>query len=237
MTAFPRAAAIALLTSLSIAVAQAADVPRLQPRSSYTPPPATGWSYSGWYVRGDLGWRFNRVGDVNVSGGPADPSGNGLNDGVTAGGGVGFKSSFWRADLTTDYSFPANYNGTIVTADDTRAKISSVSVLANGYLDLGTWYGLTPYVGAGVGGALVKVAEVRGPLASAGDSRWNFAWAGMAGIAWTVAPNVQIDFGYRYINVGTGESGGPNAVEFKNLGGHEARVGLRWSFNDLREFN
>lgn len=236
MANFLRVAATTLLTSLLVTAAQAADVPRLQPRSTYTPPPATGWSYSGWYVRGDLGWRFNRVGDVSASG-AADPTGNQMNDGVVAGGGFGFKSSFFRADVTADYSFPANYSGTIVTSDDTRAKIASVSVLLNGYLDLGTWYGLTPYVGAGAGGALVKVSDVQGPVAGENDSRWNFAWAGMAGVAWTVARNVQIDFGYRYMNLGDGESGGPNAVTFKNLGGHEVRVGLRWSFNDLREFN
>jgi opacity protein-like surface antigen len=231
-----RIAATVLLTSLLATAAHGADVPRLQPRSSYTPPPATGWSYSGWYVRGDLGWRFNRVGDVSVSG-AADPTGDKLSDGVTAGGGFGLKSSFWRADVTADYSFPVNYTGTIATADDTHAKISSISVLLNGYLDLGTWYGLTPYVGAGAGGAMVKVTDVQGPITSGSNSRWNFAWAGMAGVAWTVAPNVQIDFGYRYINLGKGESAGPNAIEFSNLGGHEVRVGLRWSFNDLREFN
>jgi opacity protein-like surface antigen len=225
------------MTAMLVTAAQAADVPRLQPPSSYTPKPATGWSYSGWYVRGDLGWRFNRVGDVSVSGGPADPTGNQLNDGVTVSGGLGLKTSFLRADATVDYSLPANYSGTIVTSDDTRAKIASVSVLLNGYLDLGTWYGLTPYIGAGAGTAMVKVSDVRGPLVGSGDSQWNFAWAGMAGVAWTVAPNVQIDFGYRYINLGGGESGGPNAITFKNIGGHEVRAGLRWSFNDLREFN
>ena len=231
-----RIAATALLTAMLVTAAQAADVPTLQPPSYVTPPPATGWSYSGWYVRGDLGWRFNRMGDVSASG-VADPSGDKLDNGLTAGGGIGLKSSFLRADVTASYSFPVEYTGTIATTNDTRAKVSSANVLLNGYLDLGTWYGLTPYVGAGAGGALVKVSGVQGPLASESNSRWNLAWAAMAGVAWTVAPNVQIDFGYRYIHLGKAESGGPNAITFSSLGGHEARVGLRWHFNDLREFN
>ena len=236
MPALVRVAATTLLTALVATAAQAADVPRLQVPTYVTPKPATGWSYSGWYVRGDLGWRFNHLGDVSASG-VASPTGNQLEDGLTASGGFGLKSSFLRADVTADYSFPVDYTGTIAAPDDTRAKISSISVLLNGYLDLGTWYGLTPYVGAGAGGAMVRVTDVQGPLVSENNSRWNLAWAGMAGVAWTVAPNVQVDFGYRYMNLGKGESGGPNEVTFKNLGGHEMRVGLRWHFNDLREFN
>ena len=30
-------------------------------------------------------------------------------------------------------------------------KLSSYDVLFNGYLDLGTWYGITPFVGVGAG--------------------------------------------------------------------------------------
>ena len=219
-----------------VTAAQAADVPRLQPPAYVPPPPATGWSYSGWYVRGDLGVRMNRLGDITVSG-AADPTDNNLDRSVTAGGGIGLKSSFMRADITADYSLPSDYTGTIVAPDDTSARISSVNVLLNGYLDLGTWYGLTPYIGAGAGGALMKVNDVQGPIVSENNSRWNFAWAGMAGVAWTVAPNLQIDFGYRYLNLGKAVSGGPNAVTFDNISGHEVRAGLRWHFNDLREFN
>jgi opacity protein-like surface antigen len=231
-----RVAATSLLTSLLVTAAQGADVPRLPPPSSVTPPPATGWSYSGWYVRGDLGYRFNQTGDVTVSG-AANPTDDKLKNVVAVSGGIGLKSSFLRADVTADLSLPARYTGSIATPDDTRAKIRSASVLLNGYLDLGTWYGLTPYVGAGAGGALVKVSDVQGPIVAESNSRWNFAWAGMTGVAWTVAPNLQIDFGYRYLHLGKGESGGPNTVSFNNIGGHEARVGLRWHFNDLREFN
>jgi len=30
-------------------------------------------------------------------------------------------------------------------------------LLANAYVDIGTWHGVTPYVGAGIGGALGQV--------------------------------------------------------------------------------
>jgi opacity protein-like surface antigen len=209
------------------AVANAADVPG----PPLPPPPATGWSYSGWYVRGDLGSRWGLLGDVDVAGAPT--SSDKLDNALTAGAGIGIKSSFLRADLTADYAFPAKYNGTLAAPNDIRAKIQSINLLANGYLDLGTWYRLTPYIGAGAGMAMVKVTDVQG-AAAADNTRWNFAWAGMAGIAWTISPNLQVDFGYRYLDVGKAESGGAAPVTFDKVAGHEVRIGLRWNANDLR---
>ncbi len=64
--------------------------------------------------------------------------------------------------------------------------------MANGYVDLGTWAGFTPYVGAGLGTGYTDVAEqlrlrARQTLAVGCDHRrrsWNFAWALMAGVGY-----------------------------------------------------
>jgi opacity protein-like surface antigen len=198
--------------------------------------PPTVWINNGWYVRGDLGWRFGTIGDVNAT---IDPGSNKLGDGFTAGAGVGIKTRFLRTDFTIDYASPAKYTGSVVAPSDVSAKIQSLNFLFNGYLDLGTWHRLTPYIGAGAGAALVTVNDFQSTaLPASGDhSQWNFAYAGMAGVAWAVAPNVQIDIGYRYLNVGDAHSGGPGEVTFKSVAGHEVRVGLRWSFDDLAEFH
>lgn len=226
-----RVAILAIVAAaLTSSIAHAADAP-LPPPSPLPPPPATRWSYSGWYVRGDLGSRWGLLGDVDVAGAPT--SNDKLGNDLTAGAGLGIKSSFLRADVTAGYAFPAKYTGTLAAPNDIHAKVQSIDVLANGYLDLGTWYRLTPYVGAGVGMAMVKVADVQGAT-SADNTRWNFAWAGMAGVAWTISPNLQIDFGYRYLDVGKAESGGAAPVTFDKIAGHEVRIGLRWSADDLR---
>ena len=220
-------------TTLASALSHAADAPRLPQPSYVPPPPATGWSYSGWYLRGDLGARWGMLGDVDVGGVPT--TNDKLKTSITGGGGIGIRTSFVRVDLTADYSFPMKYTGTLIAPNDINAKIQSINVLGNGYLDLGTWYGLTPYVGAGAGMAMVKVFDVQGTV-SENHSRWNFAWAGMAGVAWTVAPNLQLDFGYRYLNVGKAESGGATPVTFDRVAGHEVRLGVRWSFDDLPNY-
>jgi opacity protein-like surface antigen len=35
--------------------------------------------------------------------------------------------------------------------------------MGNAYIDFGTWYGFTPYIGAGIGGAYVTMASYQMP--------------------------------------------------------------------------
>ncbi|MGI8526150.1 MAG: outer membrane protein, partial [Pseudolabrys sp.] len=67
-------------------------------------------------------------------------------------------------------------------------------------------------------------------------NQWNFTWAAMAGVGWLVAPNLMLDFGYRYLNFGDVKTSSDafGATTFKNVAAHEVRVGLRWSFDDYR---
>ncbi|MDR7036219.1 MULTISPECIES: outer membrane protein [Methylobacterium] len=100
----------------------------------------------------------------------------GMGGGAFAGVGVGYQfNNFFRGDVTGEYRFSNGIEGTrryetegtytnfnptgpdtqvnlrSRTDDDSKARFDSVVVLANGYFDLGTWYGVTPFVGGGVG--------------------------------------------------------------------------------------
>jgi len=57
----------------------------------------------------------------------------------------------------------------------------------------------------------------------------------MAGTAFAISRNLQVDLGYRYLNLGNVQtSDGPGGhMTFKNVVAQEVRVGLRWSFDDL----
>ena len=62
----------------------------------------------------------------------------------------------------------------------------------------------------------------------------------MAGVGVGLAPNLKMDIGYRYLNMGDQKSGAItcdvpcNSRETKHFGlaTHDLRVGLRWAFND-----
>ena len=79
-----------------------------------------------------------------------------------------------------------------VGTDTYHATKNEWVVLANAYVDLGTWWCITPFIGAGVGGARVAIngftdagiANQGGgalPSLAYGDNvaKWNFAWARM----------------------------------------------------------
>ncbi len=222
--------------------ANAADMPSLPPTIPVQPVAPVTWLSSGWYLRADIGYRM-ATGHPESAVPFPNPTDNNFGRGLTTTMGVGIKTAWMRTDVTLDYISPAKYTGSVITPDDTSAKISGAAALFNGYFDLGTWYRLTPYVGGGVGTAYLSVNDYQStgapPFLVGGDnSRWNFAWAGMAGVGWSVAPNLILDFGYRYLNLGdiATASGPAGAMTFTNVGGHEVRVGLRWSFDDHREY-
>jgi opacity protein-like surface antigen len=229
------------MLTASSAVTLAADMP-----GQYLPP-APAWhlphlfDFNGWYLRGDVGYAWGRLDGADESaGGFASPAANKLDSAFTGGVGVGIKTGWLRTDVTIDYLAPLKYSGTVVSTDDVTAKISGTSFLFNGYLDLGTWYGITPYIGAGAGTSYMSVSDysstVAPPLTSNSHNQWNFTYAAMAGLAAPVARNLMLDVAYRYINFGdiSTNSDAFGGMTFKNVAAHEVRVGVRWSVNDVR---
>jgi opacity protein-like surface antigen len=57
----------------------------------------------------------------------------------------------------------------------------------------------------------------------------------MAGTAYSITPNLAVDLGYRYLNLGdvSTASDAAGAMTLKNLAAHEVRVGVRWSFDEI----
>jgi opacity protein-like surface antigen len=134
--------------------ALAADMPGNLPPAYERPlPPPRAFDFNtGWYVRGDLGYNWTRIQGAQSASSFPSPTDSKLNGAAMAGVGAGIKTQWARTDLTIDYSLPMKYQGSVLTPNDTTAKITAASVMFNGYLDLGTWYGVTPYLGGGGGG-------------------------------------------------------------------------------------
>jgi opacity protein-like surface antigen len=188
--------------------------------------------------------------------------------------GAGYQWNSWfRTDVTVDYRTKAdmkfgdkycfdgvtNPAGVSCTAAQLAAggqsgfnsyngRISAMTFLANGYLDLGNWNGLTPFIGAGVGFANLKVSGLTDqgvnqtlagtfPVATSyyGDkSKTNFAWALMAGVGYDVNERLKLELGYRYVNMGSIKDmsgcGNPTCgiIGVKDVDAHEFRLGMRW---------
>jgi len=225
-----------------ITTTMAADMPNTLPPPRYLSPIVEPQARLvdpgyGWYVRGDLGYALGRIGSAQSATGFPNPTDSSFGNGFLAGLGAGIKTKWLRTDITYDYTTAMKYQGTIVTPGDVSAKITAMSALLNGYIDLGTWYRMTPYIGAGAGVAMLYTSDfastVTPPFTGGlSTAQSNFAWAGMAGVGFSISPNLMVDLSYRYINLGDTKSGADASgqMTFKNLAAHQVRVGLRWSF-------
>jgi opacity protein-like surface antigen len=228
-----RAVVVIGVLAAQVAVAAAADMP------SSVPPPRVINLSSGWYLRGDVGYNWGTLDGAVAAPGFASPTDNKLGDGFNGGIGAGIKSKWVRTDLTLEYFSPMSYDGTVITAGDVTARISAVSAMFNGYLDLGTWYHVTPYLGVGAGASYLRAYDysstVAPPFSGGALNQWNFTWAVMGGFGYAVSPNLIVDLGYRYIDFGDVKTDSDTfgAMLFKNIAAHEVRAGLRWSFDDL----
>lgn len=240
----PLVVAGAILLSLA-AAGHAADYSTLPPPPTIMPPvapaPAPRSFGSGWYLRGDIGGGWGAIQRADAAAGFVDPTDNHIGSAFVAGFGVGLKNNWLRTDVTVDYIAPMSYRGSIAAADDTTAKVQATTALFNGYVDLGTWNHITPYLGAGIGFSYVRLTDYSSTGAppfsgDTGKNQWNFAWAVMTGLAFPVARNLMIDVSYRYLSLGDVTSGSDafGAMTLKNIASNQVRVGLRWSFDDFR---
>jgi opacity protein-like surface antigen len=218
---------------------------------------------SGWYLRGDVGIANQQIRSLTQR---LDATVLGLQQtGIKSDSspfflaGVGYQVNNWlRFDVTGEYRAKANFHGsdnvtflrgggTAVLADNFSASKSEWVVLGNGYLDLGTWWWMTPYVGAGVGFTRNQIDGFRDdgigfasgtPIIADQGVKWNFAWALHAGIAYTVSPSFKIELAYRYLNLGGAQTGATRAPDnsftnggafgFNGIVSNDVMLGLRW---------
>jgi opacity protein-like surface antigen len=269
------AALVALLATMAAGTASGADA---DAAPEIKMPEVNVKTAQGWYVRGDAGYAVGtdhhapsiRAYDSTSGDYGSQSFDNSRFDGSDLTGGIGIGYQFndlIRADVTGDL-FDGDFDGRF--ADDSpcsggaagtgcRGKSSSSfragSLMVNGYVDLGTVAGFTPYLGAGIGATRVNwdsvdtvSACVDGAVGCGGaanigtrypgESSWRMTYALMAGVSYDIAPNMKVDLGYRYSHVAGGDMFGYSAADSAagaegsmghdgGLARHEIRVGLR----------
>ena len=250
--------------SLLSSGAFAADM-AIMPPPVYAPPPVE--DFGGWYLRGDIGFSNQRVHHLDTPGyhdpGITVPPTIGL-DFDSAGVfdvGVGYRFNNWlRADIIGQYRGKANmhgldivsFDGDIIGTDEYRASKSEWVVMANAYVDLGTWWCVTPFIGAGVGASrntISNFVDINTPnlgVAFTPDaSKWDLAWAVHAGLGYKVSPGLTLELAYHYVNLGDAATGSltnfvgftrGRTLEFKDITSHDLTIGMRWELNSPPDY-
>ncbi len=223
------------------------------------PPPAP--SGRAWYLKGTIGMKNPEPGGIFVN----EPEfvnhtvhHEDIKSTALYGFGIGIEHSRWlRFDVTGEYrgkqlfvaqdsySYgPCGVAGNCGTNEYT-ADLESWLGLFNAYIDLGTFRGITPYVGAGIGIAGIDVQgfkDVNVPNNSVfyGDKdtySTNFAWALYAGLSYDVTPQLTLDFAYRYTDLGSVETGRATAydgsssysgLEIQDITSHDLLLSARY---------
>ena len=256
----------ALASTLFSGVAFSAD---------YIPPPVVDFEPEyefelggNLYLRGYIGFTNQQVDELyNVSfeGSTVEILSSEFESSGLAGAAIGYRFNRWfRADLSAEYRMRAGYDGLdrydgnndgdfldAGAGDDGTnqytADKSEFLVMANAFVDLGTYHGLTPYVGAGAGVSYTMIdnlTDTNVPQTSvayaADNGEWAFAWALHAGLGYEVNDRLTLDFGYRYLHVGDASSGDiiaygganlvDNPLEFNGISSHDFTMGFRWNF-------
>ncbi|MFN0264604.1 outer membrane protein [Tepidamorphus sp. 3E244] len=253
--------AIALIAGLAATgTAGAADLLPPPP----LPEPPTVHVGGGLYLRGYIGMTNQSVDSLeNAQFATAEVTWlnePGFDSSPLFGGGIGWVVNDWfRVDGTAEFRGRATFHGLdsydTLPADGTPDGSNNYDgaksewlLLANAYFDLGTWHGITPYVGAGIGASRNTIhnftdtnAPVGGEAYGATKSKWDLAWALHAGMGYQVTDRLTLDLAYRYVDMGDGVTGdlvafdGTNAVDnpmhFKSLTSHDVMLGIRWNFD------
>jgi opacity protein-like surface antigen len=238
---------------------------------------------NGWYIRGDVGYAVTsssgpfhyRTFDPNTGAyGNSDFLTGDMSQDFSGGIGAGYQFNQWfRGDVTLDW-FGGDFEGTTAanspclptdpalvgttcrTID--RQDYFATTAMVNGYVDLGTFVGLTPYIGAGAGytwmdwGTLTNTLicvdgttvcptdNIIGDTEHKGVGEGRFTYALMAGASYDLSHNLKLDMGYKYTKVESGgmfefdgdsKDAGAIGVQGTDSGfdRHDVRLGLRYS--------
>ena len=239
-TATAVVAVIATSTPMAAHRAAAADMP-----SYFTAPIAEAPNDpplefgSGWYLRGDAAFGPEDKPKLQLQSGTPSFDRKGTAIGYAFGAGAGYKINDWfRTDITADYLDPfhdaANVSCGTACVMRESTDVQRFDGLVNGYVDLGTYAGFTPYIGGGAGIAgTVQTGSVQmngTTVASVPNhTDYGFAWAAMAGVSYAVAPHTLLDIGYRYLDLGrTTMAISPATTVTRNMSAQQVRFGVRY---------
>ena len=256
-------ATLAALACLAVTAARAADMPL---------PPPQAEPCCNWYLRGFVGvgmthsdqMQYSRIRPMSatISGSTtpqsatsvlsAAPSAMTWNNWLRFDGSAEYRSKA-RVDAFGHYTVACTdsaLNPEAVCDDTYQGYVKSWVFLANAYVDLGTWWCLTPFVGAGIGGAYNQLVQFQRPqhrptaaTASAATPP-NGTWptrsmpalpTTSARISRSTSPTAISTTDRSPTRSTAWAAATPNSYKFGNLYSHDFMIGLRWTCCDVEQ--
>lgn len=207
---------------------------------------------SGWYLRGDVSYIFNepyrdRFSSATPPLATFDEKFTPANFGI----GMGYHfNDYLRAELNlaTMPKYKASFSQMLDVGGPTEAYLEGATEsygyygMVSGFFDLGTFVGITPYVGGGLGLAYHKTTATSSvdytdnmvnidEAAAYQDRAYSLAYSLGAGLQYKVSKNVALDFGYQYFSAPEAKhavlTDGGYEID-KGIDYHQVKVGLRY---------
>ncbi len=105
--------------------------------------------------------------------------------------------------------------------------VTTTSLLANGYIDIGSSGSVIPFIGAGLGFANVAIDSP----GLADDSDTVFAYQFIAGVGFSINPRLMLDLSYKYLGTSTPSFSDVVGDEFElDYSSHAVQLGIRYAF-------
>ncbi|MGO1080129.1 OmpA family protein [Inquilinus sp. CA228] len=192
--------------------------------------PAMAQQATGVYVGAGAGANILQDNDFSVKGSGANRSAS-YDPGPAGNIYLGYDWGSFRADAeislrSNDVDSVKSSSGTIATNGHQR----TIGIMANGYYDFEFGSPIVPYIGAGVGVAMINQQWKAGGTTFS-DFDTAFAYQGIAGVSYSFAPNMAATVEYRYLGTTAATfSDGGVSVKADSTGNHTVLVGLRYTF-------
>jgi len=144
---------------------------------------------------------------------------------------LGYDWGSFRADAevglrTNNIDKATLSNGTVFKNGNTR----TINIMANGYYDFDFGSPFVPYIGGGVGVALIN-ASLKQNGFKFEDFNTQFAYQGIAGVSYNFSPNLAANLEYRYLgNTKPTFKDNGASLKYDSSNNHTVLVGLRYTF-------
>jgi OmpA-OmpF porin, OOP family len=200
------------------------------------PNSAVAYPKQGWYVGLGAGVNFEQDSNAKIG---AITNKLEFDPGFLLDGSIGYG---FESQLRPEFEVAYRQNGvksvTGATSGVAQNSFNSTAFMGNLLYDFQTDSGFTPYIGGGLGGALVGANDAGRIIGgqTLNDQSFQFAYQGIAGMAYELSENFDLTADYRYFRTLSPKfvSNTNASVSDATYANHAIMMGLRYTFGEER---